>query len=425
MPDAVCRLSVQAAGTHTERAVDLVLPADTALELLLPMVVTLAHDEVDATGHDWRLDDAAGTPIDRSQSLVQNGIHDGALLFLRRAPAPIFGGLRSRPVTDAADADAAAAPNRLLTHVLCAWAVALACAVLAWSGARADKPTTAAIACGTALVALGLALRQGHHRTIAFGGTALALGGVTGFLAVPAGPAAANVLLGCSVVLSVAVVLLRTGELLLPVAAVAFSVPLALSAALATCLTLSLSAIGAAVAALALAGLTLAPRIAITIAGLAPESADPLDSDTAHTDLAQSVLTGTVFGSAAAAAVGACTVAVGSPHARLASLAFIWALAAALLLRVPSYHDPGRRWAVLLSGICCTTTAFAVSAAGAPQSAPWLGLTLILATLAALRTGPPGAVRARWLVRAEYVALVAVIPTALWVCGVYSLAQGQ
>ena len=94
MSESVCRLSVGADG----EIADLILPAGTTVDSLLPDVVALAHPHA-PDGVSWRLDRASGGPIDGSLSLRQNGVHDGDVLQLLRGTIPELGVLRTHTAT--------------------------------------------------------------------------------------------------------------------------------------------------------------------------------------------------------------------------------------------------------------------------------------------------------------------------------------
>src|ERR1700754_2720618 len=87
MPDALCRLSVQ----HGPHTVDLALPNETPIGLLLPSIVGFVHHggaPVDE-GRRWHLSRVGQERLDTAASLYDNAIRDGELLLLTASAAPI------------------------------------------------------------------------------------------------------------------------------------------------------------------------------------------------------------------------------------------------------------------------------------------------------------------------------------------------
>ena len=421
MSDSVCRLSVRSDGEHTSGITDLVLPAGAAVDALLPDIVALAHRGT-PEGVSWRLGRAAGSPIDGSLSLRQNGVHDGDVLELLRGTIPELG----MPLPQVATMAAAATPRDVSGHLvgptLVLWAASLASVILIWSAVRGDHIAAAAIGCGGMLAALAVSWRSARAEWPA---AAVALAFAAGFSAVPGGPAAPNVLLGSATAFAVALVLLRAGASQVSVAAVAFSAPMMIASAAASIWPVPLTSTGVAATAAALAVLSAAPRCAVAVAGITPRSAAVADGDSQRVELAQRVLTAMVMGAAAAAAVGAVVMAAGAVHrSGTSTVAFGWVATAAIVLRTPSYRHPARRWAVLIAGMVCTSAALAVTAMTFPGSTVWLGGSVIAVVLGGRRVGRVSASVGRRLVHLEYAVLAAVPPCALWAADVFRLARG-
>src|SRR5262245_25742359 len=86
MPDPLCRLAVQ----HGPHTVDIALPSDAPVGVLLPSIVdivgrgTVAADE----GRRWHLSRVGQGRIDEVTSLHDNGIRDGELLLLTTTAMP-------------------------------------------------------------------------------------------------------------------------------------------------------------------------------------------------------------------------------------------------------------------------------------------------------------------------------------------------
>ncbi|MEZ0050624.1 type VII secretion integral membrane protein EccD [Mycobacterium sp. MAA66] len=410
MSGLICRLSVQ---TDAARSFDLVLPATAPVAELLPTIVTLTGAPPELGG--WYLSRLNGGRVDESISLCQNMIEDGELLVLTPAPVPP---MSTRP-RDAVELTAAAAvspaSSSAIPQMVFLWAVVLTAVFAGRHGGALFGSLAAAAGCVAAAVSAG---RSDHPIGAVLGCAAIIFGSAAGFLAVPSGPSAPNALLAAVAAISASVVLLRSCPEALPVAAgtVGCCVPIALTAALATARHLPTGALGATVSTLALTVLSAAPRLALSAAGSTPGLPPPQRAVQAHR-----VLTGLVLGSAAAAAIGAGYVAV--DHRR-AALVFGWLLTTATLLRVLTFVDAERRWAVAVSGLCCATAAFAATAVQHPAWVPWLSLTVLATGVVALRCAAPRAAALRVLAHAEVVTLALLVPSALWVVDIYAMARG-
>lgn len=423
MSDSVCRLSVQSHGEYTGKTTDLVLPAGAAVDSLLPDIVALARPQSPAQGVSWCLDRTVGGPINGSLSLRQNDVHDGDVLQLVSATIPVLGARRAQTVTMAAGTPTPDRTGHLAVPTLGLWAVTVASGMLIWSAARGDQTIAAAIACGGALGALMVTLRSGPA---AWSASAVVLAFTAGFTAVPGGPAAPNVLLGAAAAFAVALVLLRVGVHAVSIAAMAFSAPMIVATTVASSWPIPLTGTGVALSAVALVVLSAAPRCAVTVAGLAPPSAAVTEGDPGRVERAHLALTAMVMGAAAAVAIGAVVVAVAAVHrSGIATLAFSWAVAAALTLRAPSYRLPVRRWAVLVAGMVCTTAAFAVTATTFPAWTAWLGGSIVAVALGIRRMGSVSVAMAQRVSYLEYAALAAVPPSALWAADIFMLVRGR
>ncbi|MBN9635767.1 MAG: type VII secretion integral membrane protein EccD [Actinobacteria bacterium] len=415
------RLSVRSGGETAGEITDLILPAGTAVDSLLPDIVALTQPQA-PDGVSWCLDRAVGGPIDGSLSLRQNGVHDGDVLQLLRGAIPELG-IRRKHVEAMAAGQSAPDPTRpLVGPALGLWAVTVAAVTLIWSATHGDHTTAAAVSGGSALAALTVSWWSGRAH---WPGAVVVLAFAAGFSAVPGSPAAPNVLLGSAAVFAAAVVLLRIGAPGISVAAAAFSVPIIVASAVASIWSLPPTGTAAAATALALVVLSAAPRCAVIVAGLTPQSAQVVDGDAQRIGLAHRVLTAVAMGAAAAAAVGAVVVALAAvDRPSTATLVFSWVVAAAVALRTLSYRLPLRRWSILIAGMVCTTAALAVTAMASPASAAWLGGAVVAIAVGIQRIGhvsAPAAQRLRYL---ECAALVAVPPCVLWAADIFSLVRG-
>lgn len=415
MSGSMCRLSVQAGAGG---AIDLVLPATPPVAELLPTIVELTGAPSDPGG--WRLSRLNGRRVDESISLYQNMIDDGDLLILTSSSVPL---LPARPreaaeltATTAASPEASSAIPRLVFL----WAVVITALIICWHGGTVSGSLAATAGCVAAAVTAALIGRSDRPSALTLGCAAIVFGAAAGFLAVPSQPSAPNALLAAAAAMSASVVLLRICPSALPLAAgtVGCCLPIALTAALATARQLPPGAIGAMLSTVALTVLSAAPRLALWAAGLTSDPPAPKRAARAHR-----VLTALVLGSAATVALGAGYVAVG--HQRGAALVFGWLLTSATLLRVSSFVDAQRRWALTVSGLCCATTAFATTCLEYPDWTPWLSVAVLVIGIATLRRGAPGAAALRMLAGAEVVTLALLVPSALWVADVYAMVRGK
>jgi type VII secretion integral membrane protein EccD len=190
--------------------------------------------------------------------------------------------------------------------------------------------------------------------------------------------------------------------------------------------------VGATLAMLALAGLSAAPRISITLSRIGPNPNDDAFSRGLEEDRAghaHTTLTGLVSGSSGAAALGVALVAYGhttGPNAPPAALAFCTVISVALVLRTRSHVDPYRRIALSLAGILCGAVSLGTAAIALPHAAPWVTLfgALVaagaLTPLLAISVGPT---THRAADIAEYVVLAAIVPLACWIAGIYHLVR--
>lgn len=421
MSESLCRLSVRSDGETACEVTDLILPAGAAVDSLLPDIVALAQPHA-PDGVSWCLDRATGGPIDGSLSLRQNGVHDGDVLQLLRGTIPELGILRKHMETMATGQSPPDPTRHLVRPALGLWAVTVAAMILIWSATQGDHTTAAAIGCGSTLAGLAVSWRSGRAH---WPGAVFVLAFAAGFSAVPGGPAPPNVLLGSAAVLAAALVLLRIGAHGMSVAAAAFSVPIIVAAAVASIWSLPLTSTAVAATALALVVLSAAPRCAVTVAGLTPQSAQAVDGDAQRIGLAHRVLTAMAMGAAAAAAVGAVVVALAAvDRPSTATLTFSWMVAAAIALRAPSYGLSLRRWSMLIAGVVCTTAALAVTVMMLPASAAWLGGGIVAIVVATQRIGQVSAPAAQRLRYLECAALVAVPLCALWAADIFSLVRG-
>lgn len=457
------RITVHTGAVH----VDLALPAAVSVAVLIPSILDLLADcggrGGDPAGNPaaahYQLCRLGAATLDPSTTLAQNDIQDGAVLVLTRSsfepPAP--------RVDDVAEAVSTAlntlAPpwtrraSRLTAAVSGGGLAAIGGLLLARTAfatpdARRIGTAVAVAACCVALVAAAIA-----HRAYRDAMAGLALGllvtgfaGVAGLLAVPGGPAAPNVLLAAMAAALAAVLAMRvTGCGTATLTTLSCSSIIAAVTALAAVVTAApLRSLGAICAVISLGLLEAAARMSIVSSGLSPRLPSTLDTAvddtlpapdrlTAQAIRANGRLTSLVAAFSGSSAVGAIgTVvgvqAVGGP--RLGGIVFATATGASLLLRARSEADFTRTVALMASGITCISAAFIITAAGAPQWAPWIGAATTALAAAAFCLGfvlPAvtfSPVSRRIAEVAEYLTLVAAVPLACWAGGFYSAVRG-
>jgi type VII secretion integral membrane protein EccD len=254
----------------------------------------------------------------------------------------------------------------------------------------------------------------------------VSLAAATGFLAVPSGPGPANVFLAAAAAASISLVLLRltdqsTSTL---VATATFSTVAAVAVTVPVVAVVPIATVGAILAVAALGVLGLSGRMAILLSGLTVDQHAEIDERTIR---AHATLTGLIGGSSCAAALGTVVVAVGCHRygaPSLPSTGFAAAIGVVLLLRMRTYVDAVRRGALGAAGLASASVSFAIFVTAHPTQVGWASAALIAAGLGA--THPPrlNAVAMRAVEILEYAALVAVIPLACWVAGVYAMVRG-
>lgn len=414
MSGLLCRLSVQAGAGDP---VDLALPRTAPVAALLPAIVALTGVEPGT----WRLNRTDGRDLDESISLRQNMIEDGDLLILSSEELPP---LPPRPfdafeLAATTDAPSTGSPSAI-PRIAFVWAVVVTAAAACARGGFLGTALSAALGCAGCLAAIRPTRRADPATVTVLCCAAIVFGAAAGFLAVPSGPSAPNVLLATVAASTVAwlVMRLHPPALVLGAATISLCAPLAVAAVPMIIRPLPAEAPAAGVSALALTALSFAPRLAVLTSGLAPDAAEVQRTRRAHR-----MVTGVILGSSAAVALATALLAVGGHHRGAPILG--WLLAAAMVLRATCYPDPIRQWAVSVSGLLCAAAAFLCTLRTFPHWGPWLSLAVLTAAFTVLHTAPPTAAILRTLARVELATLVAVVPIALWVAGVYSLVRGR
>lgn len=417
--------------------VDLALPRNADVSLLVPSVVDLVRrDTPPAEVGRWRLARIGGSPLDESMTLHENNVRDGDLLVLTAGEAPALRWVSLDPYRTVADAiDSRIGPAPRITAVaamLCA--AGIGAAALSWSGliTRGYGHLTSGALVAAAAAIGAIALRRTHDPLpcVALSVIAVVYAAVVGFLAVPAGPSAANGLLAATAAVATAVVLLRLtrcGTTCLTATATCAALT-AVTAAVGVAWTVPVEAAGALLVVVSLALLGLAARLSIIVAGLTP---DRPAAGEAHVTLAHDTMTGLVAGSSAAAALGSVLVACGSLDGGRSALSpslFTAVVGLALLLRARTHSEMPRRIALGAGGLVSVAAALAVTVTSEPGQAYWAALlTTAAATAVALgwlHGYPVSPVVRRTVEVVEYLCLAAVLPLACWVVGLYGLVRG-
>lgn len=445
---SLCRLTVQSGEDDYDGplGVDLALPRNADVGLLMPSVVDLVHrDTAPVPVRRWRLSRIGGLPLDESMTLDENDVRDGELLLLAAVESPPPRWVPHDPCHTIALVDGRNRTPALrviaATAYLCA--AGIGGAALVWSGTitRSSEHVIVAALLAAAAAVGAVVTRRTQQDTlpcVALGVTAIAYTSVVGFLAVPGANSAANGLLAAAASCTMATLLLRlTGCGTTCLTAIACCAALAASTA-AGCVawTLPVETAGAALAVLSLGVLALAPRLAITVAGLTPAFPTVDDVQTSadvgemRVALAHRALTGLVTGSSASVALGSVLVACGSggdAGSRLSAVVFTAVVGLVLLLRARTHSDIPRRITLVVGGMIGVMSGFALAVFSAPAQAHWMALLAAVAGVSALAgllgfTLSPLVRRAVELL--EYLALAAVMPLACWVVGLYGLVRG-
>jgi type VII secretion integral membrane protein EccD len=443
MPDPVCRLAIQ----HGPRTVDLALPGDAPVGLLMPSIVDLVDQGTVAAneGRQWHLSRVGQAWLDETMSLHDNAIRDGELLLLTTTamPAPVW--IEDDPWHAViGTADTGRAPTRVTATGACLCTAVLDATALVWSGvvthAIGHVITAGAIAAATAIGAVVVRRAdRDPNLCVTLSIIAVVFAAVAGFLAVPAGPSTANSLLAAAVACSMSILLLRLtrcGAICLTAAAALTALTSVVSAC-GVAWTLNVAATGAALSTLSLAALGMAARLSIAAAGLAPAMPSPDhrgEEDPAKATpqaiTAHHWLTGLVIGSACAAALGEVMVASScirdgrfSPNAAV----FAAVVGVVMVLRARTHIDVRRRTALNIGGLVAMAAGAGLVVVSAPGQANWvcvLATAIALAMLVAAPGPPPNPLARRAVEVLEYLALAAVVPLACWVGGLYGLVRG-
>ena len=439
--------------------IDVALPADVAVADLLPMLLEMAKEVTPDGGArhgGWCVARLGEAPLEPSRTLASLGVVDGDLLQLRRRsenpPPPLY--------DDVVDAIAESTPDSYrpwtkdiahrFGHITAVLALIAAAVAALFAGPLADPssngiaPAIAAGAIAIIAVIVGATITRsyGSGRTgvivAAAGGMPMAL--VSGLYVVPHGVHAVNYLLACVFLLLVSlasIMVIGSGVTVFVTGATAGLFG-ALSFVAGVFLNSPPSGIAAVTAAVALAALSVLPRLTIWMAKLplphVPGNAEDLKEDSGFPDYteierragrAHEFMTGMIIGCGVTAAVSA-VVAATDPQ--------IWgviegaAIAVVLMLRGRTYANGSQAVALLSTGILTASgllIGWLIEATPANRLLMVFGVLVVLAIAGLLigivfpdqRFSP---VMRRLVDTIEMLMIAAVLPLALAVLNLYS-----
>lgn len=436
------RVSVHAGGT----VVDLALPEAAPVAVLMPSILEIldGRGSGEPVARRYRLSRPGAAALSTSTTLAQQGIRDGEVLVLTESatppPAP-----RYEDVAEAVSAtlDSTARPENSLRHRQ-ASRLTGAVAASGLTGIGGLTLIRNAFAANVTGVALGVTVSAGlvallcarvAHRRYgdAFAGLTLsviatAFAAVAGCLAVPGIPGLPNVVLGAMMAAVTSVLALRLSACgavtLLALACVGTIIAAAASVGVIT--GAPPHVIGSVSALMSLGLLGVAARISIALAGLSPQP-PPAPDLHARAIRAGTWLTSLLAAFACVAAVGAVVTVIASAQ-RPSGIVFGALVGALLLLR--ARRGDGRAGPVFaICGTAVIAPAFAALVRGVPSGAGTAAMTAALAAVAmylgfVASAASPSPVLRRVVDALEGLALVAMVPTTCWVCGLYGAVRG-
>ena len=449
------RVTVRAHRLGASAAVDLALPAEMELGEVMPCIVDLVGRQLGERSlgctERWTLSRLDGSALEESMTLDENGVRDGDL-WLLTAEAMTY----ERDFTDMSHyvVDASGSPDhddswsRQLGVLAWSWSAVVGAVTLVWPShlAHGSRAVAAAIVAVAATVAAVIAGRTEleSFATPSFGMTAVAFGALAGYLMVPGGPAPPNFFLAAAICSAISTVLLHvTSQSSTPFIAIAtLSSVVAITAASAMVWPVATATLGAVMAAVSLAMLSLAAKVSIFLTRLSPQMPDgsdalddcappPVISGVVRAERGHRVLTGLLAGFSLSAALGTVlTIADRPADNTWVRVAFATAIAVALIFRACQQRGTARRALILVAGLISATAAFALVVASDPKDA--FGVCLVAVALGAaalcltrINFGSRLSPLARRGVEAvDYLALAAVVPMAGWICGAFGLVRG-
>lgn len=456
---------------HTQ--VDMAIPVDVPVALVIPSVVDMvaAHsrsNDFDNDGEryepaEWVLARIGHPPFSNSLSLGEHGVRDGELLMLESAshtaPTPLFDDIMYNVAIADAEHYRSWTPKtaRITGSVLAALTMLVGCFGLlaAPDGVPFWVSGSLALFVAVLCVIAGTVLSRMYGDTSAalvLGGCALPTAFTGGMMLVPDHYGWANLLLGAALFGATAVLAWRvTGvglALFIGTATISvFVVPAALVGLLTD---QPVKAIGAVVAALALAGLSLSPRVSMLLAKLPlppvpspgtpidPTEDDPddhralptLDNLRARSERARNYLAGLVSATTLVTVVGALLAtnpSADDPYWPGIALALVCAVV--LMFRSRTYAGAEQAVVLIAGGSAIVLLMLIGVAVGMEQPLVVFGAALVILVAALIiglivpnQSATPPMRRAAELI--EYGFVAAVLPLVFWVADLYSLVRG-
>ncbi|GEM32063.1 hypothetical protein NN3_30700 [Nocardia neocaledoniensis NBRC 108232] len=456
---------------HTQ--VDMAIPVDVPVALVIPSVVDMVaqhsrSNDFDNDGEryepaEWVLARIGHPPFSNSLSLGEHGVRDGELLMLESAshtaPTPLFDDIMYNVAIADAEHYRSWTPKtaRVTGSVLAAITMLVGCFGLLAAPDALPFWVTGSLALLVAIlcVVAGTVLSRMYGDTAAalvLGGCALPTAFTAGMLLVPDHYSWAHLLLGATLFGATAVLAWRvTGVGLALFIGAATASVFAIPAALVGLLTEQpLKAIGAGVAALGLAGLSLSPRVSMLLAKLPlppvpspgtpidPTEDDPddhralptLDALRARSERARNYLAGLVTATTLVTVVGALlAVDAGADDPYWPGIALALVCAVVLMFRSRTYA--GAEQAVVLIAGGASIVLLMLIGVSLEMRQPLVVFGAALAILIAAlviglivpnQSATPPMRRAVELL--EYGFVAAVLPLVFWVAELYSLVRG-
>lgn len=449
------------------------IPVDVPVALVIPSVVDMVaqhsrSNDFDNDGEryepaEWVLARIGHPPFSNSLSLGEQGVRDGELLMLESAshaaPTPLFDDIMYNVAVADADHYRSWTPKtaRITGSVLAAITMLVGCfgllaapdALPFWvSGSLALFVAVLCVVAGTVLSRM----YRDTSAALVLGGCALPTAFTAGMLLVPDHYGAAHLLLGFALLGAIAVLAWRvTGiglALFIGAATVSvFGVPAALVGLLTD---QPVKAIGAVVAALGLAGLSLSPRVSMLLAKLPlppvpspgtpidPTEDDPddhralptLDALRARSERARNYLAGLVSATTLVTVAGALLATnAGAEDPYWPGIALALVCAVVLMFRSRTYAGAEQAIVLIAGGSAIVLIMLVGVAVEMRQPLVVFGAALVMLISALVmglivpnQSATPPMRRAVELL--EYAFVAAVLPLVFWVADLYSLVRG-
>ncbi|SDN78808.1 type VII secretion integral membrane protein EccD [Lentzea jiangxiensis] len=446
--------------------IDVALPADVAVADLLPMLLDMAREATPDGGvrhGGWCLAKLGDSPLDPARTLASLGVVDGELLQLRRRnenpPPPLY--------DDVVDAIAESDPDSFrpwtretaqrFGHIAGALALIAAAVALFLSGPVTAGGTgsglAAAIAGGVAAVA---ALAAGATIARAYGAVStgvliaacgsLPMAFVAGYHAVPGVGFNPKMLLASALMMIFAwggILLIGQGITVF-IAAATGGTLVALAFLVATFVEHPLAGVAAATGAVALAALSMLPRLTLQLAKIpppvVPTNAEDLKEDSGfpeyavierRTAVAHEYLTGMIIGTGTVAALAA-IVAAGNSGDSVWGPIYGVVVAIVLMMRGRAYANGAQAVALLSTGMFASAgilLGWLISTSSFNRIAFVFGTLLVLGALALVlgvifpgqKFSPP---LRRTVDIIEAILIASVLPLALAVMDMYAVFRG-